>query len=57
MENRSDHNTAADIELAIDIRQSRGELAAARFLQKCNVPIEVAVRVISKNFGRYRERI
>lgn len=49
MKNRTDTVTVHMVDLAIKMKASKGELAAARFLDKRKVPIEVApARTLSK---------
>jgi hypothetical protein len=55
MENRIDQATAFHVNQAIKIKKSRGERAAVKFLQEQNVPIEIALRVVSKTFCKSRE--
>ena len=54
MQNRADFKTAYYFDLAIRIKESRGELAAVIFLEERNVPIEVALRVVSTIFNTHR---
>ncbi len=51
---RVDHKTAHIVDMAITMRECRGELAAARFLDRNNISIEISVRVLSVNVGRCR---
>jgi hypothetical protein len=54
MKNRSDHKTSIYFDLAIRIKESWGELASVKFLEERKVPIEVALRVVSKIFKKHR---
>ena len=56
MKNGADHITAFHVDLAIDIEKSLRELAAVKFLGARKVPIEVALRVVSKTFNKCRSR-
>lgn len=52
---RIDLTTAFYVDTAIKMRDSNGLLAAARFLDKNKVPLEIAVRVVAITEGNCRE--
>ena len=54
---RIDKTTALKIDLAVNLIASHGILAAARFLDKHEIPLNVSLRILGQTQGGWRKII
>lgn len=56
MKKRTDKATETVVNLAIELKNFKGELLAARFLDRLKIPLEISLRVLSRTASQLRKK-